>query len=180
MAKANVGRNKIKTVVTVLSLSLSVVLLTITIIFTKAFDMDKYLRRMAVDFQIANAGYFQTGGEIFNKDMELSENVIEQMKIFDGIKGGITYGKVSAAQEFVTEEYYRNSLLSHYNTEEQMDSIISFMEKDKNNMLVAKVQLYGMEDFILDKLTVHEGDISKIKEPNSKYIAAVYSDDDYG
>ncbi len=180
MAKANVGRNKIKTVVTVLSLSLSVVLLTITIIFTKGFDMDKYLRRMAVDFQIANAGYFQTGGEIFNKDMELSENVIEQMKIFDGIKGGITYGKVSAAQEFVTEEYYRNSLLSHYNTEEQMDSIISFMEKDKNNMLVANVQLYGMEDFILDKLTVHEGDISKIKEPNSKYIAAVYSDDDYG
>ncbi len=180
MAKANVGRNKIKTVVTVLSLSLSVVLLTITIIFTKGFDMDKYLRRMAVDFQIANAGYFQTGGEIFNEDMELSENVIEQMKIFDGIKGGITYGKVSAAQEFVTEEYYRNSLLSHYNTEEQMDSIISFMEKDENNMLVANVQLYGMEDFILDKLTVHEGDISKIKEPNSKYIAAVYSDDDYG
>ena len=180
MAKANVGRNKIKTVVTVLSLSLSVVLLTITVIFTKGFDVDKYLRRMAVDFQIANAGYFQTGGEIFNKDMELSENVIEQMKIFDGIKGGITYGKVSAAQEFVTEEYYRNSLLSHYNTEEQMDSIISFMEKDENNMLAANAQLYGMEDFILDKLTVHEGDISKIKEPNSKYIAAVYSGNDYG
>ena len=48
--------------------------------------------------------------------------------------------------------------------DELLEMLREFMEKDENNMLVSNVQLYGMEDFILDKLTVHEGDISKIKD----------------
>lgn len=55
MAWANLGRSKGKTVVTVLSLSLALVLLIITVTFTKGFDMDKYLRDVVCDFQIADA-----------------------------------------------------------------------------------------------------------------------------
>ena len=61
MAWANLGRSKGKTVVTVLSLSLAVVLLTVTVNFAGGFDMDKYVSNFtASDFIVANAGKFQT------------------------------------------------------------------------------------------------------------------------
>ena len=37
-----------------------------------------------------------------------------------------------------------------------------------------------MESFALDHLKVLEGDLSKLYEPGGRYIAAVYSEDDYG
>ena len=37
-----------------------------------------------------------------------------------------------------------------------------------------------MSDFALDHLTVLEGDLSKLYEDGGRYVAAVYSDDDYG
>lgn len=42
------------------------------------------------------------------------------------------------------------------------------------------VQLYGMEAFVLDKLRVVEGDLSRLYEPGGHYVAAVLSEDDYG
>ena len=41
-------------------------------------------------------------------------------------------------------------------------------------------QLFGMEPFALDQLTVLEGDLSKLHDPDERYIAAVYGEDDYG
>ena len=46
MAFANLGRNKRKTVLVVISLSLSVVLLNILVTFTGGFDMEKYLANL--------------------------------------------------------------------------------------------------------------------------------------
>ena len=43
-----------------------------------------------------------------------------------------------------------------------------------------RVQLYGMEPFALSHLTVLDGDLSKLNDPDGNYIAAVYSTDDYG
>ena len=54
------------------------------------------------------------------------------------------------------------------------------MERTPDGRLVDQVQLYGMEDFALDHLTVLEGDLEKLNDPDGRYIAAVYSDDDYG
>ncbi len=47
-------------------------------------------------------------------------------------------------------------------------------------LLADEVRLFGMEPAILDRLTVLEGDLSKVCEPGSRYIAASYSTDDYG
>ncbi|MDD4564932.1 MAG: ABC transporter permease [Eubacteriales bacterium] len=60
MAWANLGRSRGKTAITVTSLSLAVLLLNMTVTFTNGFDMDKYLSKMAADFMVADAGYFQT------------------------------------------------------------------------------------------------------------------------
>lgn len=181
MALANLGRNRGKTALTIASLSLAVVLLSVTVIFARSFDMDKYVANFtASDFIVSDAGQFQTGGDAFNPDMALPESVIDEIRAQGGVTaGGRVYGKTSAAEEFVTEDYYRASLSTWYSPE-QIDSALHFMTRNADGLLANRVQLSGMDAFALDHLKVLEGDLSKLYEPGSRYIAAVYSDDDYG
>ncbi len=181
MAWANLGRSRGKTLITVLSLTLAVVLLTLTVTFAGGFDMDKYVSNFtASDFILADAGQFQTGGHAFNDEIEVPEEVIDAVEAQGGITGrGRIYGKTAPALEFVTEEYYR-SMWGRWNTQEQLDSMVAFKERTEDGLLDNQVQLYGMEPFALDHLKVLEGDLSKLNDPDGSYIAAVYSDDDYG
>lgn len=181
MAWANLGRSRGKTLITVLSLTLAVVLLTLTVTFAGGFDMDKYVSNFtASDFILADAGQFQTGGHAFNDEIEVPEEVIDAVEAQGGITGrGRIYGKTAPALEFVTEEYYR-SIWGRWNTQEQLDSMVAFKERTEDGLLDNQVQLYGMEPFALDHLKVLEGDLSKLNDPDGSYIAAVYSDDDYG
>ena len=181
MAWANLGRSRGKTFITVLSLSLAVLLLTMTVTLTGSFDLDKYVSYFtASDFIIGNAGQFQTGGELFNPDMALPEEAVSVIQAQGGIEdGGLIYGRTSAVEEFVTEEYYRD-MHGRWNTPEQLDSMIAFIERNEDGLLCDTAQIYGMEDFALGYLQVLEGDLSKLENTDGNYIAAVYSDDDYG
>lgn len=181
MAWANLGRNRGKTFITVLSLTLAVVLLTLTVTFTGGFDMDKYVSSFtASDFILADAGQFQTGGDGFNDEMGVPEEVIDAVDAQGGITGsGRIYGKTAPALEFVTEEYYR-SMWGRWNSQEQLDSMVAFKDRTEDGLLADRVQLYGMDPFALGYLTVLEGDLSKLNDPDGNYVAAVYSADDYG
>ena len=181
MAWANLGRSRGKTVLTVTSLALAVVLLTVTVIFTRSFDMDKYIANFtSSDFIVADAGQFQTGGDSFNDEMALPQSVVDQIDAQGGItQGGKIYGKTSPVEEFVTEEYFRASR-GTWNTPEQIDSMVHFMDRNEAGLLADSAQLYGMEPFALDHLKVLEGDLSKLYEPGGRYVAAVYNEDDYG
>lgn len=180
MAWANLGRSRGKTAVTIVSLSLAVVLLNLTVTFTSGFDMEKYLRNVVADFVIADAGYFQVMGDFWNREMALPEDTISEIEAQGGIvRGGRIYGLTTEVQEFITEEYYR-AMYGWWYTPEQLDSTIDAVEKRTDGMLPEAAQLYGMEGFALDKLTLLDGDLSKLHEPGGRYIAAVYSDDDYG
>ena len=156
-------------------------MLTVTVIFTGSFDMDKYIANFtASDFIVADAGQFQTGGDSFNDEMALPQTVVDQIDAQGGItEGGKIYGKTSAVEEFVTEEYFRASR-GMWNTPEQLDSMVHFKDRNEERLLVDSAQLYGMEPFALDHLTVLEGDLSKLYKPGGRYVAAVYNDDDYG
>ena len=181
LAAANLGRSRGKTFLTVLSLTLAVVLLTATVTFAGGFDMDKYVANFtASDFILADAGQFQTGGDSFNDEMGVPEEVIDAVSAQSGItESARIYGKTGPALEFVTEKYYR-SVQSRWNTPEQLDSMVAFMDRNEDGLLADRVQLYGMESFALSHLTVLEGDLSKLGDPDGNYVAAVYSDDDYG
>lgn len=181
MAWANLGRSRGKTFITVLSLTLAVVLLTLTVTFTGGFDMDKYVSSFtASDFILADAGQFQTGGDGFNDEMGVPEEVIDAVDAQGGITGsGRIYGKTAPALEFVTEEYFR-SMWGRWNSQEQLDSMVAFKDRTEDGLLADRVQLYGMDPFALGYLTVLEGDLSKLNDPDGNYVAAVYSADDYG
>lgn len=76
MAWANLMRNKLKTVLVVLSLSLSIVMLNGVYGFTKGFSMDGFLKKFVVsDFLVADADYFHYG----NWD-EVSKNLADNLK----------------------------------------------------------------------------------------------------
>ena len=181
MAWANLGRNKGKTAVTVLSLSLAVVLLTVTINFTGGFDMDKYVSNFtASDFIVANAAKFQTSSVGFNADMGVPQTVIDDIRAQGDITdSGIVYGQTSPMLEYVEEDYFRQ-LNQYFYTPEQLDNLIRLTDRNEDGLLAANIQLSGMSPFALDHLTVLEGDLSPLYEPGSRAIAAVYSEDEYG
>lgn len=177
MAWANLGRNKGKTIVTTLSFTFAVVLLNLMVTFTNGFDMDKYLARMAVDFILADAGHFQY--RIFTSDRALPEEAIALVEAQGGItEGGRIYGNTVSVMEFLTEEYFRKEKGKWYD-EESLDQLVEYKEKDADGKIMDEAKLYGMEPYPLSRLTVVEGDISKLYT-SGNYIAAVYEADDYG
>ncbi len=180
MAWANLGRSKSKTVVTVISLTLAVVLATMTYTFANGFDMDKYLAKNAnVDFILGDAAYFQTGGGFRTTDEAVPESVISDVNARSGVEeSGRVYGGVSAMKEFVTEDWLRTSLET-YNSPEVVDQVVELTARLPNGLLEAGVQMYGMEDFPLSLLDVLEGDLAPLSDPSQKAIAAVYLSDDY-
>lgn len=177
MAWANLGRSKGKTFITVLSLTLAVLLMQITVTFTNGFDMDKYLERNSVsDFIVSDASYFQTGRQKSPVDKETLEAISKQ----EGIsQGGYVYMQPISVMEFVTEAYYKQ-FYGKWEDAENLEKLLANADRNEEGLVMTAAQTYGMEPFALDCLEVVEGDISKLYEPNSRAIAAVYSDDDYG
>ena len=180
MAWANLGRSKGKTVVTVLSLSLAVVLLTVTVNFAGGFDMDKYVSNFtASDFIVANAGKFQTS-TVFSDEQALPQSAIDAINAQGGITdSGVVYGQTFGALEYVTEDWFRQNKERLY-TPEEMDNLIRLTDRNEAGLLADSVQLSGMSPFALDHLTVLEGELSALYETGSRAIAAVYFEDEYG
>ena len=179
MAWANLGRSRGKAAVTIASLSLAVLLLNMTVTFTNGFDMDKYLSNVVSDFIVADAGYFQTGA-LWGADRALPADAIAALEAQPGITGGgRVYGMTSPVEDFITEDYLRTKS-GVWNDAATLDHQVAFAEKNEEGLLSDRAQLYGMEGYALDKLTVLEGELSKLHEPGGRYVAAVYSDDDYG
>ena len=187
MAWANLGRSRGKTMVTVISLSLSLLLLNITVTLSGGFDMDKYLRNIKVDFLISDASYFQRP---WDPRMGVSEELIAELERQGGIaEGGRAYGFNNSygnsvyalndicgmAYQYVTEEVYRRRY--GYLGEEVLESRIAAADKEQG-LLQDNVKLYGMEPFLLERMELLEGDLSRLYGEGN-YVAVVsYQDMD--
>lgn len=180
MAFANMGRNRKKTFITILSMSLSIVLLILTFTLANGFSMEKYVSsKINTDYIVADSGYFNVMMHWGDKT-PVSDDIMEQLKHMEGITGaGKTYGEADfVVQDFVSEDYIRSGHLSRYYSSEEMEYMIQAMPKE-GEFLLNDIDIYGMDDFCLDKLKVWDGDISRLKTEEN-VIAAVYFDDDYG
>ena len=180
MALSNLGRSKSRTVLTVLSLSLAVVLLNGAYMFTQGFDMDKYLQNWVVtDFIVGDAGYFQTGQGYTSADQGVGDDIIQAV----GAQGGVTesgriWAQPARVQEFVSEDWYR---MSHgkWVGSETVDLMMEGVTRTPDGRISDDATLYGMEKLPLDHLSVIDGDLAPLYDPNQNAIAAVYEVNDY-
>ncbi len=180
MAYANMGRNRKKTFVTVLSMSLSIVLFILTVILSNGFSMEKYLsKQISTDFIVADASYFNVRMH-WGDRTPVSDDIVALLENMDGITGaGKTYGEADFfVYDFIEEDYIRHGHLSRYYSAEDIERYISSMPREGKQIL-NEIDIYGMDDFCLDKLKVWDGDISRLKTEENM-IAAVYFEDDYG
>ncbi len=177
LAWNNIGRNRIKTAITVISLSLAVVLLNLTVTFSNSFDMEKYVSKfISVDYLVANALHLETNGKLWGKDIAVDEEVIAKINEQKSVaESGRTYGFY--AETFVPEQFYREKY-SQFLPHETVDMMLQNAVKE-NGQVMDGISLYGMEDFCLEKLRIIDGSLEKLKE-GGNYVAAVYVPDDYG
>ncbi|MEG2382000.1 MAG: ABC transporter permease [Oscillospiraceae bacterium] len=158
MARANMGRNKKRTVLVVLSLSLSLILLNTVLTLSGSLDMDKFISKFVdTDFLIAHADYFNF--KFMGQENSISESFIEAVKAQDGFeKGGRLYG----GRENI---FFASGANSEY--------VIN-----RNELGDAFCALYGLEDLPLERLTLLDGEIDKEKLLSGKYILeGVLTDD---
>lgn len=160
MAAANLGRNKRRTVLVILSMSLSIVLFNTVYTLSIGFDMDKYLSKFVdTDFLIAHADYFNYN--FTGPDNSVSEQMIETVQQQPGFEeGGRLFANVRDVECFRAEAP---------GADDDVD--------DLGNVFSA---VYGLEDLPLKRLDVLEGEIDTEKLKTGKYILEGIQCDDHG
>ena len=178
MALANLGRNKKKTVLVVVSLSLSVVLLAVTFQFTGGFSMEKYLaEKTCADFIVGSTDYFRFRGG--SPDSGISEETVETIQANTEIESGGQAWAVSGEDPkvWMSEEQFREN--AYGASGEMIRQELSYRER-RGEKIEASLQVEGMDNALLEKLTVLAGDLKPLQNPEAKAIAVTVDTDDYG
>ena len=177
MAFANLGRNKRKTVLVVISLSLSVVFLNILVTFTGGFDMEKYLAKLTcADFVVSTTDYFRYSHSGSFISQEQIEHI--QTNTSPSLSGcGYTmtgYRPIG----WMTEEHWLQDMM-HYTSEENAKARLE-QQNRRGDLVSQSALIEGLDKSLFDKLTVVEGDISPLLQDDTNAIAVVVPTDDYG
>ena len=177
MAYANLGRNIRKTVLVVISLSLSVVLLNILVTFTGGFDMEKYLaKQTCADFIVSSTDYFrynQAESFITREQIgQLEENTNQSLSGCGYTMTG--YRPIG----WLSEEHWLQDMM-HYTSEENAKAMLK-QQNRRGDLVEQSAMMEGLDESLFDKLTVVEGDISPMFQKGTNAIAVVIDTDDYG
>lgn len=186
MALSNLGRNKGRTAVVILSLSLAVILLNSVFTVTDSVDADKYLKRFsASDFLIGNARYFSHEYFGYENDLgekALSESFVKACEEREGFReGGRIYMTGEMRLEAETYQPTENVLLDENGEPYWMlgNKKVPY-DKDADGDYLCNV--YGLEEFPFSKIEIAEGEddpeVIREKFATGKYILACVRTDD--
>ena len=176
MAFANLGRNKRKTALVMVSLALAVVLLNILVTFTEGFDMEKYLaKQTCADFIVSSTGYFRhpNRAETF-----ITEEQIAQIQANTNQSLSGSGYKVTGALGWMTEDTWHmdRARIGFPGTGEEELA----MAYRRGDLVGPTALIEGLDEPLFEKLTVVEGDLAPLFQPETKAIAMVAYTDDYG
>lgn len=172
MAWANLMRNKRKTALVVLSLSLSIVMLNSVYAFTGGFNIEGFLKKFSVsDFLVGDADYFRYQGW-----EDVSRTLVEEMKNREGFEdGGYVQIYNSYSQARITKEkwlYYMRELQKM--KEDDIDPQVLQMPDDAP--MDMGDELYVLDDYTIGKMEVLEGSLDRWEEPGSIVQLVTYDD----
>lgn len=157
LALANMSRDRKRTIISIISMSLGLVILVLVVTFTNSLNMDKYVSaQLSNDFLVSSENYFSG---FYQKDSNtIDENVIDLLESQDGFEDG---GRI----------YYQKQT----NDENELIRGFSINNMDKSEYGICKdgnspANIYGVDDFWLDQLKVVEGKIDQDKLKSGNYI----------
>ena len=175
MAAANLGRDKKKTALVMVSLSLTVVLLNLLVTFIGGFDMDKYLsRRSCADFLISTPDYFNSRGFSLTKEAvePVRANTAHSLEGFAYQTGGVGM--------YLPESVWRDEAAFYSrNTDMDIDTLLAQTPRDGDKVQAAS-QIEGLDPTLGEKLTVIDGSLDSLWEPDSHAIAIAVNLNDSG
>ncbi len=164
MAAANLSRNRKRTILVILSMSLSLVLFNTVYTFSLGFNMDKFLSKFVdTDFLIAHADYFNY--RYSGPEDSLSESMIAAVEEYPGfLEGGRLYANIRGAECFTTQ------LEASDHTTDPVSELTGGVFSS----------VYGLEDLPLSHLEVVEGSIDWEKLKSGAYILEGVQETDKG
>lgn len=161
MALANLGRNRKRTILVIVSMTLSLVLFNTVFTLSSGFDIEKYVSKFVnKDFIISSADYFNYS--FGNSGIYLSESFINAVQQQDAYDDG---GRI----------YTGNVLEEQYSAE--TDTVTNYNKDVDGNPLI---DLYGADDFLLDSMEIYEGEIDWDALRSGKYALYALTMDDNG
>lgn len=179
MAFGNLGRNKSKTILVVVSLALSVVLLDILYTFVGGFDMERYLEHSTCsDFIVSSTDYFRynSGATEFITEDTISQIAANTTQTTGG--SGYTTSSKYAIQMYIDEDIWMDIIMSH-TTEDYARTLLANATQQGGKYAMDS-QIEGLDDSLFEKITVVEGDLAPLFDENTHSIAIKVDIDDYG
>ncbi|MDE7265884.1 MAG: ABC transporter permease [Lachnospiraceae bacterium] len=177
MAFGNLGRNRSKTVLVVISLSLSIVLLDMLYTFVGGFDMEKYLdHNLCSDFIVSTTDYFHYS----HVEEFITENTIAQIEAntTQSLAGCGYMIPGYLPQMYMDEEAWLSQVMGMA-SESDMREAMNRREK-RNGKIAQSSLIEGLDSSLMEKLEIVEGDLAPLFDPNSHSIAICVDTDDYG
>lgn len=176
MAFANLGRNRSKTALVVISLALSVVLLNILVTFTAGFDMEKFLAKMScADFIVSSTDYFRSNWA----RTYISREQIQQIQgSTQASLSGVGYVPGTVYQNVWMREEAWKAEANHFSASWAEQVLPTLSRRD--GLVMGDALIEGLDESLLSKLQVLDGDLGPLLEGDSHSIAIAVHTDDYG
>ena len=193
MAKANLQRNKRRTVFIVISLTLSIVLLNSVFIFSGSFDEDAYIEKHTrSDFMVYSPGIQAAFGNDFGHNSAVPETAVEEIKAQPGVTNEAYLYRNTFEDDHVSCDWGTPYVVDNTNKEQRMvpehlnlGVYQTGTERDSAVLTADNHPLgnvYGFSENILNKMDIIEGetDLSVLKEKlwngNNVILMAQYGD----
>ena len=193
MAKANLQRNKRRTVFIVISLTLSIVLLNSVFIFSGSFDEDAYIEKMTrSDFMVYSPESQAAFGNDFGHDSAVPEKAVEEIKEQPGVTNEVYLYRNTFEDDHISCDWgtpyvvdntnkYAFILPEHINLGVyQTENGKEYAGLTADNLPLGNV--FGFSENLLNKMDIIEGetDLSVLKEKlwngNNVILMAKYDD----
>lgn len=172
MAWRNLGRNRKKVAVVIISICLSLLLVNGTFAITKGFDLDKYVgEQMTGDLMIGGASTFNhaAGGEIILDPIKKSDR--QAFRTMDGVEQAsdvyCSFGHIALKEK--DYDHMMKFIADHpkiFNDDPWMESDF---ENVKNNKFL-DCTIYGMDRYGTDQLVIKQGRIDQGAFESGDYV----------
>lgn len=176
MALSNLGRNRRRTILVIISLSLSIILLNSVVTLTESFDLDKYLSTFVdTDFLAAHAQYFNN--KYYSQDESITESFISEIEKQPGFEQG---GRIFISLNGTVIMPDPSPI--HYDKQGKLvDGNENYVTVDDDMNPYCTV--YGLEDLPLSRIEIVAGEtdpqVLKEKLDTGNYIIEGLETDDY-